>query len=706
MTKPRIFAALAVLLSALATTTASGQEPYPMVMGISPLAVQAGASSEHEVTARYNLYGTYDVLITGEGVSGEAIDPQGKPDPKKPDAKPQVLKLKVKFTAAADAQPGVRDVRFATPQGASTLGQLVVVADPVAVEKSDNNTAEKAGEVSLPAALCGTIEKNEDVDYFRFHVEAGAAHTFHCRSARLQDRIHDLQTHLDPIITLKNSAGTVLAVSDNFFYADPLLHYRFEKAGDYYLEVRDVRYQGNAYWHYCVEATERPFVAQVQPMSMQPGTTTTLRLVGFGLPADASGTISPPADLADGLHWLSPELGGKQLNPAPVVISRLPQAVELASENNEAAQGQEVAAPVAISGAIEQPGDIDCYLFTAKKGDRFDISITARRHQSALDSNLRILDEQGKRLTENDDVSWGRTLYADSAVEAWTAPADGRYAVEVRDLHLRGGDDFNYVIEIVPSTPRFLLEVDTDKTLLHPGMGATIYVRAYRKNGFDGEIELAIEGLPKGVSAHCGRILAAASDGCIVLEAAANAEQAVGDVVISGAATLPAKEGEEPQTLQAVATPLQETYMPGGGRGHYPVEMHTVCIGQPANVLSMKVTPEEVTLLPGQSQTLDVTIERAEGFEANVTLDVIWRHLSRVYGDSLPKGVTIDEKKSKTLIAGKDKVSGQIVLVAAADAQPVERQLVPVMANVSINFVMKLAYTAPVWVSVQPADAK
>src|SRR5262249_10603440 len=153
---------------------------------------------------------------------------------------------------ADDALPGVRDVRLATPLGVTTLGQLVIVRDPVVVEKGNNDALKDAQKVTVPATVCGCIEKPEDVDQFQFHADAAKSLTFHVEAARCQDRIHDLQAHADPIILLKNSSGTVLASSDNFFYGDPLLTYKFSHDGDYILEIRDVRYQGNAYWFYSI----------------------------------------------------------------------------------------------------------------------------------------------------------------------------------------------------------------------------------------------------------------------------------------------------------------------------------------------------------------------------------------------------------------------------------------------------------------------
>ena len=78
--------------------------------------------------------------------------------PKKPSAE----KLKIRFTVAPDVQPGVRDFRIATPQGVSTLGQVVIVRDPIVQEKGNNDTLDKAQPISLPATVCGAIEKPED----------------------------------------------------------------------------------------------------------------------------------------------------------------------------------------------------------------------------------------------------------------------------------------------------------------------------------------------------------------------------------------------------------------------------------------------------------------------------------------------------------------------------------------------------------------
>jgi hypothetical protein len=659
-----------------------------MLMSVSPVAVQVGTTTECEVEARYSLHGAYQVFVTGDGVTGE-VD---KPAPLKPGQKrPLVTKLKVRFKVAADAPLGVRDIRLATLLGASTLGQIVVVRDPIVREKpGDNDSMKTAQPVTLPATICGCIEKREDVDYYKFKVTAGTALTFHVRCHRLQNRIHDLQEMADPILTLKNAAGTVLAANDNYFAADPLLHYRFEKEGEYYLEIRDVRYLGDRYWNYSIEINDRPFVTNVYPSRVTPGKATQLRLVGYNLPQDATATLTLPADTPDGLHWAMLTLPDRRTtNAAPIIVSRLPEVTESAGDKSTSAKAQKITLPAGISGRLDKEGEVDCYAFDAKAGERFTFTVIAQDHQSALDSVIRILNDKGQALAENDDYS-DRFAHVDSRIENWAAPTDGRYVLEIRDLHLRGGPRFVYFVKARRAQPYFTLDTDTDKTPLAPGTANVIHVRVTRKEGFEGEVQLGIEGLSPGVAAHCGRILANGRDGCIILRAAADAKMAAANVRITGTGTQTGKDANGAK-LTATARPLQEFYSPGGGRGHYPAIMHTVSVGEPLDIKSVKLSATSITLKPGESKKIEVTIERAAGFNQNVTLAAFYQHLGRIFGDSLPPGVTVDDKASQTLLtAGKS--TGFITLKAAADAKPVKDQQVAIMAHVSINFVMKFTY--------------
>ena len=695
----------AIACGQLMTTTAIAQISYPMVMSLKPVAVQIGTTTECEVNSRYTMLGTYQVTVGGGGVTAEVVPPE-MPE-LKPGEKPKELtKLKVKFTVTPEALPGVREFRLATPNGASTIGQLVVVRDPVVFEIPDNNTLEKGQAVTLPATLCGVIEKGEDFDFWKFTVDAGQTILFQVRCQRLQDKIHDLQVHADPILFLRDPKGGVLAMSDNAFFADPFLTYRFEKSGEYVLEIRDVRYQGNTDWTYCIEANSRPYVAGAFPKAVKAGVETTVELSGVGLPAEATGAVRIPAGTPSGLVFSPIVMGDQISNPVGFHVTDLPIFVEPGSDNNHFMTALPVEVPQVIAGRIESVSDLDCYSFMAKKGDRFSFEVIARRQMSNLDSFLRILNDQGQPVREDDDGRFGRLTHADTFLEGWEAPADGKYIVEIRDGLLRGGASFEYALQITRTVPEFLLEVDTDKTQLTPGTYGAIFVRVVRKHGFTGEVQLHIDGLPQGVIATCGRILAGKGiDGCICLLASPDLKPVATDVRIWGTSTQTITTGTTPETstveLAATAVPYQEYYSPGGGRGHYPVETHGVAVGTSADLLGVNLSESEIRLKPGESKKILVNLVRAKDVNANVTLDFMYRHLEQVYANSLPDGVTMEGNQSKTLLTGTDS-EGFITLKADKTAPPVDRQVTAIMANFAINFVMKATYSSPpVFVTVE-----
>lgn len=397
-------------------------------------------------------------------------------------------------------------------------------------------------------------------------------------------------------------------------------------------------------------------------------------------------------------------INGQPTDPVMVFVTDLPRILETDAPNDAPETAVKLDAwPAVCCGRIEKEADLDCYSFTAKKGEQISFEVLGRRFGSRIDSFLRILNEKGQAVREDDDLRIGSQTSSDTWLENWTVPADGTYTVEIRDVHLRGGDNFEYALSITRSEPYFQLLVDTDKTQLSPGLFNVIFVRALKKNGFDEEIALHIDGLPPGVTATTGRILKGKStDGVIVLAASADAPLSAANITIRGTATRPAPmEGQAAVELAAVAQPQQEIYLPGGGRGHWPVDSHVVCVGAPADIRGFQLSETDIRLKPGESKTITVKLDRADGVNANITLDMLYRHLGSIYGNSLPEGVSIVAGASKTLLTGKNS-DGSIVLKAEASAPPCERQVCAVMANFAINFVMKATYSGPpVFVSVE-----
>ena len=98
----------------------------------------------------------------------------------------------------------------------------------------------------------------ENVDYYKFTAKAGQTLTFEVFCARIQDKIHDLQKHADPLLAVFDADGNELAANDDGFFADPVLTFTVPKDGEYRVAVRDAKYDGDPRWVYALTITDRP----------------------------------------------------------------------------------------------------------------------------------------------------------------------------------------------------------------------------------------------------------------------------------------------------------------------------------------------------------------------------------------------------------------------------------------------------------------
>jgi hypothetical protein len=673
-----------------------------MITHTSPVAVQRGKTSEVTVSGQMDFAGVYKVLFEGTGISAEVVGGQATP-PSTPNAKaaksksgqkPQVHSVNLKITVAPDVTPGVRQFRLASNLGISSIGQLVITDEPVVRESGDNNIPDKANPIPLPCVVCGAFEAAEDVDYFKFHAEAGKVLTVEVFCARLQDRIHDLQKHADPIVTLFDSEGHELAANDDFYFADPLLTYPIPKSGDYLLQVRDSKYEGDPRWVYAMLLTDRPYVSHVYPMAGNPGQTIEVEPIGSAKAKHPKVSVSLPTEV--GLRELQLNVGDAKTNPATFIVSPLP-IVQEQEPNDTPEKANRISIPCGINGRIGQARDMDHFVFKAVKGKAIRFEVKARRFgtplRSSLDSVLDVLNPKGAVLASNDDA-----IGKDSAL-VFTPSADGDYILRIRDLNHKGGDTAVYFIEADWAKPDFSIRCDPDKAMIGPGSSTAWYAQVERINGFNGPVKVEVQGLPKGISVSPLVIRPSMNQGLLVLTAAADAPRDATNVQIIGSATIKMPDGKE-ETIVRPATPNQEIYFPGGGRGRFDVALQSVAVTDPSDILKVEANPKVITLKPGEEGRIDVTIQRRPDYDKSVSLDVMLRHLGSVYGNPLPPGVTMVEGKSKTLLGAGNQ--GHIVLKAAANAAPVDNVPISMLAHVSINFVVKISYSSqPIMLSIK-----
>jgi len=156
--------------------------------------------------------------------------------------------------------------------------------------------------------------------------------------------------------------------------------------------------------------------------------------------------------------------------------------------------------------------DVDHYAFTAKKGEKVVVEIFGERQSGPGRSVPDGFDSAGKRIFSADDVGRTSARFASRRRRAdarwdFTAPADGEYFVQVRDLYFqqRGEPRFTYRLSVRRPTPDFRLVVvpkhrhaagrDHGRP---PAVSSGWTVLAFRDDGFDEPIRVEATNLPPG----------------------------------------------------------------------------------------------------------------------------------------------------------------------------------------------------------------
>jgi hypothetical protein len=386
------------------------QTSFPMITHTTPVAVQRGKTTEVLVQGKMNFYGAYQVLVEGEGVQAEVVG--AKADTKPPKPLPQVAQVKLKLTVNPDAAPGVREFRVATTLGISSIGQILVVDDPVIEEAKDNNTLDKAQVVAIPSVLVGKLEVKEDLDFFKFTAKEGEYLSFEMFCARIQDKIHDLQNHAKPMLVLYDEEGRELAANDTFYFADPLLTYKVTRSGTYYLQVRESTYDGDPRWVYAVVATNKPYASHVYPMAGNPGKMMQVEPVGSAKQIKPRVSLQVPDRL--GVQQIQLDLGGVKTNPVTFIVSDLPQVLE--EEGNDTPdKATRVTVPCGINGRLEKNRDLDHFIFKGTKGKAILFEVKARRFGTLLNSTahvvLDVMNARGDVIAGSMDTHGRRGLH-------------------------------------------------------------------------------------------------------------------------------------------------------------------------------------------------------------------------------------------------------------------------------------------------------
>lgn len=503
----------------------------------------------------------------------------------------------VEITLAPGATPGERELRLKTPAGLSNplvfcVGQLPEIAAPVTTSTSaraSRASAKVRSEIALPSVVNGQLLPGE-VDRFRFAARRGQRLTFAVSARSLIPYLADaVPGWIQATIAIRDERGRELAYADDYrFSPDPALLCEIPADGHYTLEIQDALFRGREDFVYRIVAGELPFITGVFPLGGVAGQRTRVELHGWNLPRKE--LVIDGQGRNPGLLQLALLQDGRFSNAVRFALTAPVDCGE-AVLNEQTAETAELALPVTIDGRIERSGDEDVFRFHGRVGEKIVAKVLARRLGSPLDSVLTLKDEQGVVVATNDDAEDKAqgllTHHADSEFSV-ILPRTGQYSVQVADAQRQGGPEHGYRLRVGAPRPDFELRVVPSAINLRAGATVPVTVYALRRDGFSGEITLALS--ERGSFALSGaRIPAGESQVSLTITATAvreelSSQRLFGRASIAGTTvTRPAVPADD--RMQAFAyrhlVPAQELRVNISGRGTTlrPVSMAPLVFG-------------------------------------------------------------------------------------------------------------------------------
>jgi hypothetical protein len=392
-------------------------------------------------------------------------------------------KLRVKLEVPADAPIGFHTIRLATKHGISNARMFCVDELPQIDEAADNKTREKAQALNIPGVVVGRTDA-EMSDYFKIAVKPGQRLTFDVLGRRLGSL-------LDPVIKLHDAkSGRELPghYSDDEpgLQSDARLTQHFPSGGDYVIEVRDTRHLGGADYYYRLRIAESPAAMTAFPVAVKRGAKATVNFAGKHVEGVAPVEVTMPADRA--VVNVAPKGQGASGWPVPVYASDVDESVEQ-EPNNELAKANRLPVPSGVTARFLDKGDVDHFVFTAKKGVKYAIVAETYEILSPAEVYLIVKDAKGADLAKSNPQNTPARI-------DFTAPADGDFTIYAEHLNYLHGPTEVYHLSISEGGPDFEVQVQLDRFSVAPGETTLIPIAPAVRREYTGPIELSVTGHP------------------------------------------------------------------------------------------------------------------------------------------------------------------------------------------------------------------
>jgi hypothetical protein len=493
-------------------------------------------------------------------------------------------------TIAPNVPPGVYEARFVGRFGISNPRPFVVGAVSEFTMPATNTTMTGATPI-VPDTTINSRAAPNAVAWFKFIAKKSQRLFIECAAETIDSRMR-------ATLVLTDAAGRELEHNRQ----GGLIDFTAPAEAAFFLKVSDVLYRGGDEYFYRLTVATGPRIDFVLPPAGLPGTKTNFTLYGRHLPngkavkdvtidgkpleqltvaietpinertrqrLSTGFPVRPPGAVMDGFEYrLSTPKGFS--NPVLLGFATAPVVLEQ-EPNSKPAQAQALTLPCEVAGQFFPTGDQDWFRFEAKKGDVFWIEVFSQR--LGLPTSPFVLIQRAKKndkgeeeFSDMQEIYEGETNIGDREFNTATrdpvsrleAKEDGGYRILVRDLFQRTerSPRFVYRLSLRRESPDFRLvaqslsprfkadakDIPIGVPFLRRGETIPLRVMVFRRDGFNGEIELALENPPPGLLFDGDRIPAGKNSTFVLFTAADNAPAFAGPVKLIGKAKVGDKE--------------------------------------------------------------------------------------------------------------------------------------------------------------------
>lgn len=521
----------------IGAATAAAQSvclPSPRLLTTFPMGGQSGSEVEVTITGE-SIEGASELLFSDPRITAKAkLDAEGKPIP-----------LHYRVAIAADCPVGIYDARVLTPLGLSASRIFSVGDLDEAVQAEPSPSVEAAFPLEINS-ICNAVMPARGINHYRFDAVKGQRVVVDCAAPGIDSK-------LAPVVIVANSQGQDLTVERR----GDLLDFTAPTDGPFLIKVHDLTFKGGVGYFYRLalrEVTEDrlpPRMAAVEAVDM------------FSWPPTG---LAQEATLSE--TW--PEDRSSQV-----------QMIEL---------------PCDIAGSFFPAADVDTYEFTASKGDVWWLEVASSRVGRPTDPSVllqRVTGDNADTLVDVAEftdipspvkVSSNGYAYDGPPYNAGSPdvlgrieiPEDGRYRLQITDLFGGTRDDSRnrYRLVIRKAEPDFAIVAwalhgelrNGDRNALskpialRPGSTLAFEVVVFRRDGFDGDIEMTMDKLPAGVTA-CGlKIPGGKSRGLLLVTADEDASWDWSVASFQGVATIGGQSVTRPGRIASMAWPVKDAW--------------------------------------------------------------------------------------------------------------------------------------------------